>query len=154
VYDVHAAAAARRGPDRWYVVLGLPDPRGSDVVITYDIVKRQHRKLCLIVHPDKNSSPTAGGAFKYVQDAFNALATRHPPSVSAPAPPRPSDPPPKPLPRPMPASRWSHQPAPTLRWSQQQTWASRWSQQPASSKSNLSGCTSRQSLRCCLFTTS
>jgi hypothetical protein len=139
-YDVHAAAA-RRAPDRWYAVLGLPvpDPRGSNVVITYDAVRRQHRKLCLLVHPDKNPSAAAGGAFKHVQDAFDALAARHPPSASDPTPPRPAPKPrpPDPAPKPRPQVVRMQRPVPVSRWSQQRTLASRWSQQPAS--------TSRQS---------
>ncbi|CAN6304514.1 unnamed protein product [Urochloa humidicola] len=54
-YDVHAAAAARRPVD-WYAVLGLTtQPRSSaGDVLVHDDVKRQHRRLCLLVHPDKN----------------------------------------------------------------------------------------------------
>ncbi|KAF8722252.1 hypothetical protein HU200_022561 [Digitaria exilis] len=63
-YDVHAAAAARRPPD-WYAVLGLRPPG-----VTHDDVKRHHRRLCLLVHPDKNPSAAADGAFKLVQAAW------------------------------------------------------------------------------------
>ncbi|KAL6661920.1 hypothetical protein ACP70R_001304 [Stipagrostis hirtigluma subsp. patula] len=111
-YDVHAAARRRHGgaPD-WYAVLGLPHP-ASGAVLTHDAIKRQHRSLCLLVHPDKNPSAAADGAFKLVQAAWDALSTRHPPAgtgAAAPAPPptrapapppRPPDPQPQPRPRP------------------------------------------------------
>ncbi|TVU46439.1 hypothetical protein EJB05_05977, partial [Eragrostis curvula] len=105
-YDVHVAAR-RPAPDCWYAVLGLPDPRSDPgVLITHDAVKKQHRKLCLMVHPDKNASPAADGAFKLVQAAWDALSARHPPdpllttaaaaAAAVPtwprAPPRPPDP--------------------------------------------------------------
>ncbi|CAN6287684.1 unnamed protein product [Urochloa humidicola] len=80
-YDVHAAAAARRPVD-WYAVLGLPQqrPRSSaGDVLAHDDIKRQHRRLCLLVHPDKNPSAAADGAFKLVQAAWEALSARHPP---------------------------------------------------------------------------
>lgn len=128
-YNVHAAAA--RTPPDWYAVLELPDPRSAG--ITHDAVKRQHRKLCLLVHPDKNASKAAGSAFKLVQDAFDALSARHPPSASAPAPPpvwpaRPPDPPPSkpqpPRPRPQvvqmqrPSSRYERPPPPPGNYAQ------------------------------------
>nr|CAB3499120.1 unnamed protein product [Digitaria exilis] len=84
-YDVHAAAA-RRPPD-WYAVLGLRPPG-----VTHDDVKRHHRRLCLLVHPDKNPSAAADGAFKLVQAAWQTLSVRHPPGAPAP-PPRPQPPP-------------------------------------------------------------
>ncbi|KAJ1294766.1 hypothetical protein BS78_01G171700 [Paspalum vaginatum] len=79
-YDVHAAAA-RRPPD-WYAVLGLRPP-GSGPPLTHDDVKRQHRRLCLLVHPDKNPCAAADGAFKLVQAAWQALSARHPPGGAA-----------------------------------------------------------------------
>ncbi|WVZ59667.1 hypothetical protein U9M48_009777 [Paspalum notatum var. saurae] len=80
-YDVHAAAA-RRPPD-WYAVLGLPPPGGAGPPLTHDDVKRQHRRLCLLVHPDKNPCAAADGAFKLVQAAWEALSARHPPGGAA-----------------------------------------------------------------------
>ncbi|BAS84929.1 uncharacterized protein [Oryza sativa Japonica Group] len=82
-YNVHSAAALKAigvagcGPD-WYAMLGLPQPR-SDLVTHHDAVKKQYRKLCLLVHPDKNTSAAADGAFKLVQTAWDVLSTRHPP---------------------------------------------------------------------------
>ncbi|KAF0922515.1 hypothetical protein E2562_037415 [Oryza meyeriana var. granulata] len=88
-YDVHSAAArkvigaAGCGPD-WYAVLDLPPPRSG--LVTHDAVKKQYRKLCLLVHPDKNTSAAADGAFKLVQAAWDALSARHPPPEAAEAP--------------------------------------------------------------------
>ncbi|PVH31591.1 hypothetical protein PAHAL_9G184000 [Panicum hallii] len=80
-YDVHAAAAAARGgPDCWYAVLGLRPPGGGGPRVTRDDVKRQHRRLCLLVHPDKNPCAAADGAFKLVQAAWQELSARHPPT--------------------------------------------------------------------------
>ncbi|RLN42127.1 hypothetical protein C2845_PM01G36900 [Panicum miliaceum] len=88
-YDVHAAAA-RGGPERWYAVLGLRPP------VTHDDVKRQHRRLCLLVHPDKNPCAAADGAFKLVHAAWQALSARHPPGdANQPAPPPPPPRPPE-----------------------------------------------------------
>ncbi|XP_040377704.1 atherin-like [Oryza brachyantha] len=88
-YAVHCAAARKvLGPDGcgpdWYAVLGLPPPRSG--LLTHDAVKKQYRKLCLLVHPDKNTSPAADGAFKFVQDAWKALSASHPPPEAAAAP--------------------------------------------------------------------
>nr|XP_034570545.1 protein transport protein sec31-like [Setaria viridis]TKV92822.1 hypothetical protein SEVIR_9G185900v2 [Setaria viridis] len=81
-YDVHAAAARRRPPDSWYAVLDL-HPAGP--TITHDDVKRQYRRLCLLVHPDKNPCAAADGAFKLVQAAWDALSAGHPPGAAPPA---------------------------------------------------------------------
>ena len=98
-YDVHAAAArGGRPPGCWYAVLGLRPP--ADV--THDDVKRQHRRLCLLVHPDKNPCAAADGAFKLVQAAWEALSARHPPGAAAANKPAPPPPPPRPPPRPPP----------------------------------------------------
>ncbi|CAN6358412.1 unnamed protein product [Urochloa humidicola] len=88
-YDVHAAAAAGASLGlgalpSWYAVLFLPMPhhpllQPSGGVVTHDDVKRQHRRLCLLVHPDKNTSAAADGAFKLVQAAYAALLPIHPP---------------------------------------------------------------------------
>ncbi|CAN6181741.1 unnamed protein product [Urochloa humidicola] len=78
-YDVHAAAArGPTGPDGapdWHAVLGLrPPAAGASAAMVHDDVKRQHRRLCLLVHPDKNPSAAAEGAFKLVQAAYDALS--------------------------------------------------------------------------------
>nr|CAB3492542.1 unnamed protein product [Digitaria exilis] len=99
-YEVHAAAAAaaRGGKMSWYAVLGL---RQDAAVVTHEDVKRQYRRLCLVLHPDKNPSAAADGAFKLLHQAWEALSTRHPPgrptpSVSATKPSKKAPPPPRP----------------------------------------------------------
>ncbi|TVU46440.1 hypothetical protein EJB05_05978, partial [Eragrostis curvula] len=80
-YDVHATAA--RSPLDWHDVLGLPRRSGGGgAALTRDAIKKQHRKLCLLVHPDKNPSAAADGAFKLIQAAFDALTScpMHPPA--------------------------------------------------------------------------
>ncbi|CAN6291185.1 unnamed protein product [Urochloa humidicola] len=61
-YEVHAAAAAG-----WRAVLGVA--RGGGGAATRDAVKRQFRRLSLLVHPDKNRSAAAEGAFKLFRQA-------------------------------------------------------------------------------------
>jgi hypothetical protein len=117
-YDVHAAAA-RSSPTDWYAVLGL-NPGGGGV--THDDIKKQHRRLCLLVHPDKNPCAAADGAFMLVQAASHALLAKHPPpGTAAPAPPPPPQrraaPPtpraPEPQPRPRPqVVQMARRPAP------------------------------------------
>lgn len=86
-YNVHAAAAAR-SPTDWYAVLGLNPGGGGGV--THDDIKKQHRRLCLLVHPDKNPCAAADGAFMLVQAASRALLAKYPPpGTVAPAPPPP-----------------------------------------------------------------
>ncbi|CAN6310414.1 unnamed protein product [Urochloa humidicola] len=123
-YDVHAAAARRPVVD-WYAVLGLTtQPPCFGGVLAHDDIKRQHRRLCLLVHPDKNPSAAADGAFKLVQAAWEALSARHPPAhddtaAAAPTqparrpPPRPPDPPrPRPQAQPQPGQRRPPPPRP------------------------------------------
>ena len=77
-YEVHAAvAAAARGGRNWYAVLGLP----SDA--THEDIKKQYKRLCLVLHPDKNRSAAADGAFKLLQRAWEALSARHPPGPAS-----------------------------------------------------------------------
>jgi hypothetical protein len=108
-YDVHAAAARRSAPDSWYAVLGLLQQAFAGLV-THDDVKRQHRRLCLLVHPDKNPSAAADGAFKLVQAAWDALSARHPPGAAPPPAKQPARPPPPRAPEPQPKPR----PRPTV----------------------------------------
>ncbi|CAL4945336.1 unnamed protein product [Urochloa decumbens] len=101
-YDVHVAAASRVGR-RWYAVLGL---RPEEATITHEDVKKQYKSLCLVLHPDKNRSAAADGAFKLLQQAWETLSDLHPPGAAASRPsraqprrtyappPRPRDPPP------------------------------------------------------------
>lgn len=72
-YEVHAAAAMRN----WYGVLGVGSrSRGG---VTHEDIKRRYRRLCLVLHPDKNRSAAAEGAFKLLQEAWATLSARHPP---------------------------------------------------------------------------
>ncbi|GJN22732.1 hypothetical protein PR202_gb10327 [Eleusine coracana subsp. coracana] len=84
-YEVHAAAAmprsrSRRGGGRttnWYAVLGM----GSATTTTHEEIKKQYRRLCLVLHPDKNRSAAAEGAFKLVHQAWEHLSARHKPGA-------------------------------------------------------------------------
>ncbi|CAD6213347.1 unnamed protein product [Miscanthus lutarioriparius] len=90
-------------------------PGGRANALTHDDIKKQHRRLCLLVHPDKNPSAAADGAFKLIQAAWHALLANHPPlgtAVPAPPPPqRQAAPPPRPPPEPQPRP-WHRRPAP------------------------------------------
>uniref|UniRef100_A0A8I6Y4L5 J domain-containing protein n=1 Tax=Hordeum vulgare subsp. vulgare TaxID=112509 RepID=A0A8I6Y4L5_HORVV len=77
-YEVHAAAAVRN----WYGVLGV----GSRGRVTHEDIKRRYRRLCLVLHPDKNRSAAADGAFKLLQEAWTVLSARHPPQKPRAAP--------------------------------------------------------------------
>lgn len=106
-YDVHAAACAvARGGRRWYAVLGL---QPEEAVVTHEDVKKQYRRLCLVLHPDKNRSAAADGAFRLLQQAWEVLSDRHPPPGPASAA-KPSGrtyaPPPPPPPQPRYDPRW------------------------------------------------
>uniref|UniRef100_A0A0D9W154 J domain-containing protein n=1 Tax=Leersia perrieri TaxID=77586 RepID=A0A0D9W154_9ORYZ len=87
-YEVHAAASSRRN---WYAVLavaGNGDHRSTSTsVVTHDSLKQQYRRLCLLLHPDKNHSAAADGAFKLLRQAWDALSLRHPPGSAAVPPP-------------------------------------------------------------------
>ncbi|KAM7267375.1 hypothetical protein ACFE04_009541 [Oxalis oulophora] len=54
----------------WYGVLDI-NPSAED-----DILKKQYRKLALVLHPDKNKSPGADGAFKLVSEAWSLLSDK------------------------------------------------------------------------------
>ncbi|GAA0157771.1 chaperone [Lithospermum erythrorhizon] len=55
-------------PD-WYSVLQIP-PKVNDL----DLVKRQYRKLALLLHPDKNKFAFAESAFHLVAEAWGVLS--------------------------------------------------------------------------------
>ncbi|KAL2934404.1 Chaperone protein dnaJ 49 [Bienertia sinuspersici] len=54
----------------WYGVLGV-EPSSDD-----EAVKKQYRKLALSLHPDKNKSVGAEGAFKILSEAWNVLSDK------------------------------------------------------------------------------
>ncbi|KAJ4848803.1 hypothetical protein Tsubulata_005434 [Turnera subulata] len=69
--DVYVSAEVKiNGEPDWYAILGL-DPQVDD-----DSIKKQYRKLALILHPDKNRSVGADGAFKLISQAWNILSDR------------------------------------------------------------------------------
>ncbi|KAL8095775.1 uncharacterized protein LOC141689813 [Apium graveolens] len=70
-FDVHIAAENRvSGEVDWYAVLGL-NPTADD-----DTVRKQYRKLALLLHPDKNKSVGAEGAFKFISEAWSLLSDK------------------------------------------------------------------------------
>lgn len=56
------------GEADWYGVLGV-NPRDSE-----DAVRKQYRKLVLMLHPDKNKAQGADGAFILVSQAWDVLS--------------------------------------------------------------------------------
>ncbi|KAK7321267.1 hypothetical protein VNO77_31742 [Canavalia gladiata] len=70
IVDVLLAADKRvnNHPD-WYAVLQVD--RRSDAV---DLIKKQYRRLALLLHPDKSRFPFADHAFKLVADAWALLS--------------------------------------------------------------------------------
>ncbi|XP_010458370.1 PREDICTED: uncharacterized protein LOC104739639 isoform X3 [Camelina sativa] len=56
------------GEADWYGILGV-DPFAND-----DAVKKQYRKLVLMLHPDKNKCNGAEGAFELLSQAWNQLS--------------------------------------------------------------------------------
>ncbi|KAL3652428.1 hypothetical protein CASFOL_002109 [Castilleja foliolosa] len=58
------------GLPNWYSVLGV-DPSDDD-----EKIKKQYRKLALLLHPDKNSSAGAEGAFKLISEAWTLLSDK------------------------------------------------------------------------------
>ncbi|KAF3786199.1 Curved DNA-binding protein [Nymphaea thermarum] len=69
ILDVHIAAGIEiNGITDFYAILQL-DPWAKKRT-----VKKQYRRLAVILHPDKNRSFGADGAFKYVSEAWNVLS--------------------------------------------------------------------------------
>jgi hypothetical protein len=70
VVDVLIAADKRinNHPD-WYAILQL-DRRNDDL----DLIKKQYRRLALLLHPDKNKFAFADSAFKLVADSWAVLS--------------------------------------------------------------------------------
>ena len=54
----------------WYGILGVY-PYADE-----ETVRKQYRKLALNLHPDKNKSPGAEGAFKLVSEAWSLLSDK------------------------------------------------------------------------------
>ncbi|VVB08470.1 unnamed protein product [Arabis nemorensis] len=69
--DVYIAAENRVNADvDWYGILNA-SPRDD-----HETLKRKYRKLALMLHPDKNSSVGAEGAFKHVSEAWKFLSDK------------------------------------------------------------------------------
>jgi preprotein translocase subunit Sec63 len=69
VCDVHCAAGAKvNGEMDWYDILQVPVFTNDDTLI-----KKQYRKLALLLHPDKNKFAGAEEAFKLVGEANTTL---------------------------------------------------------------------------------
>ncbi|CAD5195740.1 unnamed protein product [Musa acuminata subsp. malaccensis] len=58
------------GEKDWYAILSL------SVSANEDTVKKQYRKLALQLHPDKNRSVGAEGAFKLISEAWSVLSDK------------------------------------------------------------------------------
>ncbi|KAJ4708915.1 DnaJ domain [Melia azedarach] len=64
-YKVHELAAKK---STWYEFLAITDPE-----VDTSIIRRQYKRLALMLHPDKNPSVAADGAFKLIQSALDVL---------------------------------------------------------------------------------
>ncbi|GLU16087.1 hypothetical protein SLE2022_325370 [Rubroshorea leprosula] len=70
VADVLLAAEKRvNNHHDWYAILQI-DRRSDD----HDLIKKQYRRLALLLHPDKNKFAFADQAFKLVADAWAVLS--------------------------------------------------------------------------------
>lgn len=72
VLDVHIAAQVKiNGTEMdWYGILQV-DPKADDIV-----VKKQYKKLALLLHPDKNKYGGAEAAFKLIGEALQVLSDK------------------------------------------------------------------------------
>ncbi|XP_028796441.1 meiotically up-regulated gene 184 protein [Neltuma alba] len=69
--DVYISADNKiNGEADWYGILGA-DPRADD-----ETIRKQYRKLALTLHPDKNKSIGADGAFKFISEAWSLLSDK------------------------------------------------------------------------------
>ncbi|CAK7336155.1 unnamed protein product [Dovyalis caffra] len=69
--DVYVAAENKiNGEADWYGILGA-DPQADD-----EAVRKHYRKLALMLHPDKNKSVGADGAFKCISEAWSLLSDK------------------------------------------------------------------------------
>ena len=70
--DVYISASNKTNGSEsdWYGILGV-DPLADE-----EAVKKQYKKLALLLHPDKNRFNGAEGAFKLVLDAWSLLSDK------------------------------------------------------------------------------
>ncbi|KAL1547963.1 hypothetical protein AAHA92_16261 [Salvia divinorum] len=69
VAEVLLASDTKRNQPDWYSILQIP-PRTSDP----DLIKKQYRRLALLLHPDKNKFPFSDSAFRLVADSWAVLS--------------------------------------------------------------------------------
>ncbi|KAJ8759045.1 hypothetical protein K2173_003283 [Erythroxylum novogranatense] len=70
-FDVYLSAENKvNGEADWYGILGV-NPQADD-----ETVRKQYRKLVLMLHPDKNKSVGADGAFKLISEAWSLLSDK------------------------------------------------------------------------------
>ncbi|KAK3184518.1 hypothetical protein Dsin_031804 [Dipteronia sinensis] len=68
-FEVYFASEVKRnGEIDYYAVLGLKPSANKDAV------KKQYRKMAVLLHPDKNKCVGADGAFKLVSEAWSLLS--------------------------------------------------------------------------------
>ncbi|GAB4859340.1 hypothetical protein Ancab_010803 [Ancistrocladus abbreviatus] len=68
-FDIYVASEAKvNGEIDFYSVLGLMPSAGRS------LVKKQYKKLAVLLHPDKNKTVGADGAFKLVSEAWTLLS--------------------------------------------------------------------------------
>ncbi|KAL2226974.1 UNVERIFIED_CONTAM: DnaJ subfamily B member 14 [Sesamum indicum] len=69
--DVYVSAENKiSGEIDWYGVLGV-SPSADD-----ETIRKQYRKLALMLHPDKNKSVGSDGAFKLISEAWSLLSDK------------------------------------------------------------------------------
>ncbi|MCE3051919.1 hypothetical protein HAX54_051190 [Datura stramonium] len=69
---VHIAAESKvNGEGNFYGILGV-SPKADD-----EAIRKQYRKLALMLHPDKNKSIGAEAAFKHVSEAWSLLSDKN-----------------------------------------------------------------------------
>ncbi|CAK8533015.1 unnamed protein product [Lathyrus sativus] len=69
--DIYISADNKvKGEADWYGILGV-SPHADD-----DTVQKHYRKLALMLHPDKNKSIGADGAFKLISEAWSILSDK------------------------------------------------------------------------------
>ncbi|KAL1821823.1 hypothetical protein ACET3Z_016692 [Daucus carota] len=71
ITDVILAAETKKVNNKlnWYAILQIDSKSESP-----EVIKKQYRKLALLLHPDKNNYPFAHDAFRLVADAWGVLS--------------------------------------------------------------------------------
>lgn len=75
VVDVLLSSSAEnrvKNQPNWYKILQIEDPNQSST--DADLIKKQYRRLALLLHPDKTNLPFADQAFRFVLDAWEVLS--------------------------------------------------------------------------------